>query len=97
MRPRGHVGSHPLHPLHGHRSRHVVLLLVMPHASSVRSRVPSVPSGRVTSGVGELSGGVGPPRPVRRPKGGDSGEWVTQLESSPPPATGPAPPRAPCS
>src|SRR5215831_18846663 len=27
----------------------------------------------------------GPPRPVRRPKGGESGEWVTQLESSPAP------------
>jgi hypothetical protein len=32
---------------------------------------------------------VGPPKPVRRPEGGDSGEWVTQLERSPPP------PRAP--
>jgi len=32
---------------------------------------------------------------VRRPQGGDSGEWVTQLERSLPPTTGPDPPRAP--
>jgi len=32
---------------------------------------------------------------VRSPQGCDSGEWVTQLERSPPPTTGPDPPRAP--
>jgi hypothetical protein len=32
---------------------------------------------------------VGPPKPVRCPQGGDSGEWVTQLERSPAPADGP--------
>jgi len=34
---------------------------------------------------------VGPPKPVRRPEGGDSGEWVTQLERSPAPGDGPRP------
>src|SRR5215831_163142 len=66
---------------------------------------PSQSPGRFTQAVrtigagggggGERSGGVGPPRPVRRPAGGDSGERVTKLERSPPPTTGPAPPRAP--
>jgi len=47
--------------------------------------------GRVAAGEGELSGGVGPPRPVRSPQGCDSGERVTQLESSPSPADGSRP------
>src|SRR5215472_15094136 len=47
-------------------------------------------------GGGGRSGGVGPPRPVRSPKGCDSGVWVTELERPPPPTTGPASPRAPC-
>jgi len=34
---------------------------------------------------------VGPPKPVRRPEGGDSGEWVTQPERSPALADGPRP------
>src|SRR5262249_2377286 len=42
-------------------------------------------------GGGERWGGVGPPRPVRRPRGGDSGQWVTQLERSPTPDDGPLP------
>jgi hypothetical protein len=45
-------------------------------------------TGRVASGVGERSGGVGPPRPVRSPQGCDSGEWMTQLERSPAPDDG---------
>jgi len=45
----------------------------------------------VAAGVGERSGGVGPPRPVRRPEGGESGEWVTQLERSPAPDDRPRP------
>jgi len=47
--------------------------------------------GRVASGAGERSGGVGPPKPVRSPEGGDSGEWVTQLERSPAPDDGSRP------
>ena len=47
--------------------------------------------GRVAAGAGERSGGVGPPKPVRRPQGGDSGEWVTQLERSPAPDDRPRP------
>src|SRR5262245_3736436 len=47
-------------------------------------------------GGGGRSGGVGPPRPVRSPKGCDSGVWVTELERPRPPTTGPASPRAPC-
>jgi len=31
----------------------------------------------VAAGAGERSGGVGPPKPVRRLEGGDSGKWVT--------------------
>src|SRR5215470_12463380 len=54
---------------------------------------------RVTGAGGVGGGGVlrrsGPPRPVRRPQGGGSGEWVTQLEHSPAPTTGPDPSRAP--
>jgi len=53
--------------------------------------VPHVQSGRVAAGAGVRSGGVGPPRPVRRPKGGDSGERVTQLERIPAPADRPRP------
>jgi hypothetical protein len=34
---------------------------------------------------------VGPPKPVRSPEGGDSGEWVTQRERSPAPDDGPRP------
>jgi len=45
----------------------------------------------VAAGAGERSGGVGPPRPVRRPQGGDSGERVTQLERSPAPDDGTRP------
>ena len=52
---------------------------------------PHVQPGRVAAGVGERSGGVGPPRPVRRPQGGESGERVTQLERSPAPVDGPRP------
>jgi len=37
----------------------------------------------VAAGAGVRSGGVGPPRPVRRPQGGESGEWVTQPERTP--------------
>jgi len=48
-------------------------------------------SGRVAAGVGVRSGGVGPPRPVRRPQGGESGEWVTQLERTPATADGTRP------
>ena len=55
------------------------------------SRVPHVRSGRVAAGAGERSGGVGPPRPVRRPQGGESGEWVTQLEHTPAPDDRPRP------
>jgi len=55
------------------------------------SRRPRVSSGRVASRAGEGSGGVGPPRPVPRPQGGDSGEWVTQLERSPALDDGPRP------
>src|SRR5215813_2582853 len=50
-----------------------------------------VRSGRVAAGAGERSGGVGSPKPVLRPQGGDSGEWVTQLERSPTPDDGPRP------
>jgi len=53
--------------------------------------VPHVRSGRVAAGAGVRSSGVGPPKPVRRPQGGDSGEWVTQLERTPAPADGPRP------
>jgi len=42
----------------------------------------------VAAGAGERSGGVGPPKPVRIPEGGDSGEWVTGLERSPAPGDG---------
>jgi len=42
-------------------------------------------------GAGVPSGRVGPPKPVRRPKGCDSGKWVTQLEGTPAPADGPRP------
>jgi len=49
----------------------------------------------VAVGAGERSGGVRPPRRVRRPQGGGSGEWVTQLERSPAPDDGPDPSRAP--
>jgi len=42
-------------------------------------------TGRVAAGAGERSGGVGPPRPVRHPQGGESGERVTELERSPAP------------
>src|SRR5215470_4167545 len=51
-------------------------------------------TGRVASGGGECSGGVGPPRPARRPQGCESGEWVTQHEHTPPPDDGTRPPRA---
>jgi len=35
-------------------------------------------------------GGVGPPRPVRRPKGCDSGKWVSEpSRAARPPVTGP--------
>jgi len=47
--------------------------------------------GRVASGAGECSGGVGPTRPVRRPQGGESGERVTQPEHSPAPDDRPRP------
>jgi len=40
--------------------------------------------------VGVRSGGVGPSKPVRT-EGGDSGEWVTQLECTPALADGPRP------
>ena len=60
-------------------------------ASLDYSRVPHVRSGRVAAGAGERSGGVGPPRPVRRRQGGASGERVTQLERSPAPDDGPRP------
>jgi len=53
--------------------------------------VAQVQSGRVASGAGVRSGGVGPPRPVRRPQGGNSGEWVTQLERTPAPDDRPRP------
>src|SRR5215831_3344134 len=46
-------------------------------------------AGRVASGGGVCSGRVGPPRPARRPQGGESGERVTQHEHTLPPATGP--------
>src|SRR5215471_21291052 len=36
----------------------------------------------------------GPPRPARRPQGGESGERVTQHEGTPPPDDGTRPPRA---
>src|SRR5499427_6891369 len=36
------------------------------------SRAPQLRSGRMAAGEGERSGGVGPPKPVRRPAGGDS-------------------------
>src|SRR5262245_61047365 len=45
-------------------------------------------------GEGVRSGGVGPPRPLRRPPGGDSGAGVTQLERTLPPDDRPRPPRA---
>ena len=47
-----------------------------------------VQSGRVALGAGVRSGGVGPPKPVRRPEGGDSGERVTQPERTPAPNDG---------
>src|SRR5262249_5653978 len=52
-------------------------------------------TGRVASGGGVRSGGVGPPRPARSPQGCDSGEWVTQPERTPPPDDRTRPPRAP--
>jgi hypothetical protein len=52
-------------------------------------------TGRVASGVGERSGGVGPPRPVRSPQGCDSGERVTELAAAPPPGARTRPARAP--
>ena len=54
-------------------------------ASPNYSRWQYAYSGRVASGVGVRSGGVGPPKPVRRPQAGDSGEWATQLERTPAP------------
>ena len=56
-----------------------------------RSRMLYVQPGRVAAGEGERSGGVRPPRPVRSPQGGESGERVTELERSPSPADGPRP------
>src|SRR5215831_9310270 len=50
--------------------------------------------GRVAAGGGVRSGGVGPPKPARRPQGGESGERVTQHERTPPPDDGTRPPRA---
>src|SRR5215470_8793298 len=55
------------------------------------SRAPHLRSGRVASGAGERSGEVGPPKPVRRPQGGVSGEWVTQRARPPAPDDGPRP------
>jgi len=52
-----------------------------------------VETGRVAARAGVRSGGVGPPKPARGPQGCDSGEWVTQLERTPPSVTGHAPPR----
>src|SRR5262249_27778352 len=49
----------------------------------------SVKRGGGAWGGGERSGGGGPRKPVRGPKGCDSGEWVTQRERPPPPTTGP--------
>src|SRR5262249_32659137 len=60
-------------------------------ASLDYSRVPHVRSGRVAAGAGERSGGVGPPRPVRRPEGGEAGEGGAQRERSPAPGDGPRP------
>jgi len=51
--------------------------------------VPSRAIGAGGAGGGQRSGGVGPPKPAGSPQGCDSGEWVTQLERCPPPATGP--------
>src|SRR5262245_5914926 len=72
-----------------------------PHPASLDcSRVPHGGSGRVASGAGGRSGGVGPPRPARSPQGGESGEWVTQLERSPAPGdryyAGPLGAQSPC-
>src|SRR5262244_1948668 len=69
------------------RSRAAAPLL--PKSSA--ARVP----GRVATGGGVRSGGVGPPKPARRPEGGESGERVTQHERTPPSDDGTRPPRAP--
>src|SRR5215510_7122385 len=61
------------------------------HVGWTIPRGQHVRPGRVAPGAGELSGGVGPPRPVRSPEGCGSGEWVTQLESSPAPGDGSRP------
>src|SRR5262249_58581352 len=47
--------------------------------------------GGVAAGGGGRPGGVGPPGPGRRQKGGGSGEWVTQLERIPAPDDRPRP------
>src|SRR5215510_12285368 len=52
-------------------------------------------TGRVASGGGVRSGGVGPPRPARSPQGCESDERVTQHERTPPPDDGTRPSRAP--
>src|SRR5215475_6179079 len=63
-----------------------------PFALAVRS---TRATDRVASVGGVHSGGVGPPRPVRSPKGCESGERVTQSERTPPTDDGPRAPRAP--
>src|SRR5215475_10923930 len=76
------------------------------HHAAARRLTPTLPKTRLltraahgtgagSGGAGERSGGVGPPRPVRRPEGGEAGERVTQRERSPAPDDRPRPPRAP--
>src|SRR5262252_5307160 len=53
------------------------------------------PFGAPTEVAVTASSVQGPPRPVRRQNGGESGERVTQPERSPAPDDRPRPPRAP--
>src|SRR5262249_29722803 len=105
QRPRARLDHHP-EPFPQQSARHGVAGGITPPSSPDYSCVgthrahgrslttPAAAPGGVAGGGGVRSGGVGPPRPVRRPQGGDSGEGVTQQERPPPPDDGTRPPRA---